>query len=67
MVCASRSKTPIVARRRGFPRADFYKAIQKDLEGILVEASALAIGPLNDAYRKKDVHVARRLRTRHHH
>lgn len=47
------NKIPIVAGGAGFLEPDFYKAIQKDSEGILVEAPALASGPLDEAYRKK--------------
>ena len=47
------SNIPIVAGGAGFLEPDFYKAIQKDSEGILVEAPALASGPLNDEYRVK--------------
>jgi branched-chain amino acid transport system substrate-binding protein len=48
-----KSTAPIIAGGAGFLEPDFYKAIQKDSDGILVEAPALAIGPLNDAYRAK--------------
>lgn len=47
------SNVPIVAGGAGFLEPDFYKAIQKDSEGILVEAPALASGPLDDEYRAK--------------
>lgn len=47
------SNVPIVAGGAGFLEPDFYKAIQKDSDGILVEAPALASGPLNDEYRTK--------------
>jgi len=48
-----KSNIPIVAGGAGFLEPDFYKAVQQDSEGILVEAPALAMGPLDEAYRSK--------------
>lgn len=48
-----KSDIPVVAGGAGFLEPDFYKAVQQDSEGILVEAPALASGPLDEAYRAK--------------